>query len=142
MTLFACTLCEWLGCCHLSILTTSPFRNHPGIFQCGPASLTAIKEGDVNKDYDCPFVFAEVNADRVTWLYTSTGEKQRLHSETKSIGQFTSTKAVGSNARVDVTSNYKYAEGKAREAMMLAHPTVSWARFCKTTAKARVSMGA
>lgn len=65
-------------------------------------------------DFDSPFVFAEVNADRVTWTYnTTTGETKRLYSETKSIGQFTSTKAVGSYARQDVTSSYKYPEGNA-----------------------------
>ncbi|XP_048354860.1 protein-glutamine gamma-glutamyltransferase E-like isoform X1 [Sphaerodactylus townsendi] len=87
-----------------------------GLFQCGPASLVAIKEGDVDLRYDCPFVFAEVNADRVTWTYnTSTGVKKRLYTETKSIGQSTSTKAVGSYARVDVTDEYKYTEGSAKE---------------------------
>lgn len=67
--------------------------------------------------YDCPFVFGEVNADRVTWLYDPrTGEKKLIYSETKSIGQNTSTKAVGSYSRQDVTDNYKYPEGKANEA--------------------------
>nr|XP_016854344.1 PREDICTED: protein-glutamine gamma-glutamyltransferase E-like [Anolis carolinensis] len=87
-----------------------------GIFQCGPASLVAIKEGDVDLDYDCPFVYAETNADRVTWTYdTATGQKKKIYSETKSVGQFTSTKAVGSFARKDVTNDYKYPEGSTKE---------------------------
>ena len=35
--------------------------------QCGPASLVAIRRGDVGLNYDCPFVFAEVNADIMHW---------------------------------------------------------------------------
>ncbi|XP_066480853.1 protein-glutamine gamma-glutamyltransferase E-like [Tiliqua scincoides] len=98
------------------ILDATPQERSTGIFQCGPASLTAIKEGDVDLDYDCPFVYAEVNADQVTWMYnTTTEEKKQLYSETKSIGQFTSTKALGSYARQDVTNNYKYPEGSSEE---------------------------
>ncbi|XP_044277253.1 protein-glutamine gamma-glutamyltransferase E-like [Varanus komodoensis] len=98
------------------ILDATPQERSTGIFQCGPASQTAIKEGDVDLEHDSPFVFAEVNADRITWLYDSTtGEKKKVHSETKSIGQFISTKAVGSYARQDVTNNYKYEEGSAKE---------------------------
>lgn len=89
------------------------FLDTLGIFQCGPASLKAIKEGDVDLDFDSPFVFAEVNADRITWTYDiQTREAKPISSETKSIGQFTSTKAIGSYARVDVTNDYKYSEGK------------------------------
>nr|XP_056700937.1 protein-glutamine gamma-glutamyltransferase E-like [Euleptes europaea] len=98
------------------ILDATPQERSSGLFQCGPASLIAIKEGDVDLRYDSPFVFAEVNADRVTWTHNpSTGETKRLYTETKSVGQYTSTKAVGSYARVDVTSNYKYTEGSAKE---------------------------
>ncbi|XP_063003598.1 protein-glutamine gamma-glutamyltransferase E-like [Elgaria multicarinata webbii] len=98
------------------ILDSTPQERSTGIFQCGPASLTAIKEGDVDLEYDTPFVFAEVNADRRTWMHDpATGQKKIIYSETKSVGQFTSTKAVGSYARQDVTSDYKYAEGSEKE---------------------------
>ncbi|XP_054836216.1 protein-glutamine gamma-glutamyltransferase E-like [Eublepharis macularius] len=98
------------------ILDATPQERSTGLFQCGPASLTAIKEGDVDLKYDCPFVFAEVNADRVTWTYnTATGETKRVYTETKSVGRHTSTKTVGSYARLDVTNNYKYEEGTAKE---------------------------
>uniref|UniRef100_A0A8D0L2I7 protein-glutamine gamma-glutamyltransferase n=1 Tax=Sphenodon punctatus TaxID=8508 RepID=A0A8D0L2I7_SPHPU len=98
------------------ILDSTPQERSTGIFQCGPASLKAIKEGDVDLDYDGPFVFAEVNADRITWTYDSTnGEKKQVYAETKSIGQFTSTKALGSYTRLDVTNNYKYEEGSRKE---------------------------
>ncbi|XP_074867646.1 protein-glutamine gamma-glutamyltransferase E-like [Carettochelys insculpta] len=117
------------------ILDATPQERSAGIFQCGPASLKAIKEGDVDLDHDTPFVFAEVNADRITWRYdTTTRETKPIFSDTRSIGQFTSTKAVGSYARVDVTGDYKYAEGsekerqvfeKARRKLGTVHPFAS-----------------
>ncbi|KAJ7332323.1 hypothetical protein JRQ81_014503 [Phrynocephalus forsythii] len=98
------------------VLDATPQERSTGIFQCGPASLVAIKEGDVDLDYDCPFVYSEVNADRWTWTYdTRTGQKKKIYSETRTVGQFTSTKAVGSFARQDVTYSYKYPEGSAKE---------------------------
>lgn len=52
-----------------------PFATHIlGIFCCGPASLAAIKRGEVHMQYDTPFVFAEVNADRVNWELDDSAE--------------------------------------------------------------------
>uniref|UniRef100_A0A8C3XF74 protein-glutamine gamma-glutamyltransferase n=1 Tax=Cyanoderma ruficeps TaxID=181631 RepID=A0A8C3XF74_9PASS len=97
------------------VLDATPQEKSKGIYQCGPASTKAIKEGDVNLDYDSPFVFAAVNADCVTWIRYSKKRKERIHSDTRKIGKFISTKAVGSNSRVDVTDNYKYPEGSLKE---------------------------
>lgn len=101
-----------------TILTV--FLDASGIYRCGPASVTAVKEGDVDLKHDVPFVFAEVNADRVAWTYDSaTRNKKPLHTDTRSIGQSISTKAVGSYARVDVTNTYKYEEGKEKSCFWL-----------------------
>ncbi|XP_021565167.1 protein-glutamine gamma-glutamyltransferase E [Carlito syrichta] len=98
------------------VLDGTPQERSQGVFQCGPASVNGIREGDVNLDYDMPFIFAEVNADRITWLYDSNTGKQRQNSvDTRSIGRYISTKAVGSNSRVDVTEKYKYPEGSSQE---------------------------
>ncbi|KAK2520806.1 erythrocyte membrane protein band 4.2 [Columba guinea] len=75
----------------------------------------AIKEGDVNLDYDTLFVYTEVNADCNRWIVYSNGTKKRVYCDTEIIGRFISTKAVGSNSRVDVTYNYKYPEGSPEE---------------------------
>ena len=66
----------------------------------------------MNLDYDSSFVFAAVNADYVTWIHYSNKRKERIYSDTRKIGKFISTKAVGTNSRVDITANYKYPEGK------------------------------
>ena len=42
--------------------------------QCGPASLEAIRRGDVGLNYDCRFVFAEVNADAIDWIRDEESE--------------------------------------------------------------------
>lgn len=31
------------------------------VYCCGPASVKAIKEGDLTKKYDAPFIYAEVS---------------------------------------------------------------------------------
>lgn len=99
--------------------TSAPWP--PGVFQCGPASVIAIREGNVDWDFDMPFIFAEVNADRITWIYESNGALKKNSSDTHSVGKYISTKAVGSNSRVDVTEKYKYPEGR-RGLDGLRHP--------------------
>ncbi|XP_075427317.1 protein-glutamine gamma-glutamyltransferase 5-like [Ascaphus truei] len=97
-------------------LDATPQERSDGIYCCGPTSVKAIKEGDVHLKYDGPFVFAEVNADTVSWyVQAGTSEKKMFHKDTHSIGNNISTKAVGSETRVDITSNYKYEEGSKEE---------------------------
>lgn len=43
---------------------------------------------------------------------TARGLKKKMHSDTKTVGQNISTKAVGSNMRNDITDSYKHREGK------------------------------
>ena len=44
-----------------------------GLYQLGPAPLKAVKEGNVDMIYDTRFVFAEVNADTVSWKRDEAG---------------------------------------------------------------------
>ncbi|KAF6284473.1 hypothetical protein mRhiFer1_009236 [Rhinolophus ferrumequinum] len=98
------------------VLDATPQERSQGVFQCGPASVTAIREGDVNLDFDMPFIFAEVNADRITWIYDSHHGNQKQNSlDPHTIGKYISTKAVGSYSRMDVTEKYKYPEGSSQE---------------------------
>ncbi|XP_044515640.1 protein-glutamine gamma-glutamyltransferase E [Gracilinanus agilis] len=97
------------------VLDATPQERSQGVFQCGPASVVAVRQGDVNYDFDMPFVFAEVNADSITWMVNPDGSSRRNSTKTDSVGKFISTKAVGSNSRVDVTDKYKYPEGSKQE---------------------------
>ena len=45
-----------------------------GFFQVGPASLEAVRRGQVQLPYDVPFVLAEVNADLVRWQKDETAK--------------------------------------------------------------------
>ncbi|XP_058535535.1 protein-glutamine gamma-glutamyltransferase 6 [Ochotona princeps] len=97
------------------VLDATPQEESEGVFQCGPASVTAIREGDVHLAHDSPFVFAEVNADYITWLWHEDESRERVYSDTKKIGRCISTKAVGNDSRVDITGLYKYPEGSRKE---------------------------
>uniref|UniRef100_T1J2C6 protein-glutamine gamma-glutamyltransferase n=1 Tax=Strigamia maritima TaxID=126957 RepID=T1J2C6_STRMM len=96
-----------------------------GVFQTGPASVTAVRKGEVGLPYDTAFVFAEVNADKVTWLSRSIDEPlEVLNIEPNTIGQFISTKkpgqVLGGNAdRRDVTHRYKAREMSLEERMTI-----------------------
>ncbi|XP_076009559.1 protein-glutamine gamma-glutamyltransferase K-like isoform X2 [Genypterus blacodes] len=94
---------------------STPQETSQGTFRCGPASLTAIRNGLVYNKYDCQFVFAEVNSDRVFWVRTEDGTFTPFHSEKNTVGHAISTKAVGSEERFDVTHLYKHPEGSEEE---------------------------
>ncbi len=82
-----------------------------GVYRCGPISVRAIKEGELSHRYDAPFVFAEVNADVITYMKKKDGSTSKVTS-TMLVGQKISTKRVGSDAREDITHLYKYPEGR------------------------------
>ncbi|KAM4617748.1 protein-glutamine gamma-glutamyltransferase 5-like isoform 2-T2 [Discoglossus pictus] len=98
------------------VLDATPQELSNEIFCCGPASVKAIKEGEVHLNYDAPFVFAEVNADVISWVvYPDSSRKERTYSDTRHVGRNISTKSVGKNVRLDITNNYKYKEGSDKE---------------------------
>ncbi|XP_072370768.1 protein-glutamine gamma-glutamyltransferase 2-like [Scyliorhinus torazame] len=96
-------------------LDPTPQEKSEGVYCCGPAPVKAIKEGETDICYDVPFIFAEVNADCETWVYSEKGKKMKVDSDTRHVGQKISTKCVGSDDREDITNNYKYPEGSKEE---------------------------
>ncbi|XP_072917692.1 protein-glutamine gamma-glutamyltransferase 2-like [Hemitrygon akajei] len=97
------------------VLDPTPQERSDGIYCCGPSSLKAIKNGDVDMKFDTPFVFAEVNADVVSWLVYDDSTRKQIGVNSNLVGQYISTKAVGRDEREDVTHNYKYPEGSEEE---------------------------
>ncbi|KAM9386374.1 protein-glutamine gamma-glutamyltransferase K-like [Pholidichthys leucotaenia] len=93
----------------------TPQETSQGIFRCGPASLTAILYGQVFLKHDTPFVFAEVNSDKIYWQKNNDGTFSQIFSEKKIVGHKISTKAVGSDERHDITHLYKHPEGSEEE---------------------------
>ena len=82
------------------------------MFTCGPASVKAIRQGELFYGYDTKFMFAEVHGDRVHWTLDQEGNMSPIAQEDKLIGKCISTKAVSTISREDLTNNYKYPEGK------------------------------
>ncbi|KAM4609902.1 protein-glutamine gamma-glutamyltransferase 2-like [Polymixia lowei] len=93
----------------------TPQEKSDGIYCCGPIPLRAIKEGELTKKYDAPFVYAEVNADEVDLVKLASGDFVKISGSSKSIGCYISTKAVGVDQRHDITHQYKYPEGSPEE---------------------------
>nr|XP_020476856.1 protein-glutamine gamma-glutamyltransferase 2-like isoform X2 [Monopterus albus] len=97
------------------VLDPTPQEKSDGAYCCGPAPVKAILNGDTKVKYDVPFVFAEVNADRIDWLIKADGSKVNIFIDAVSVGQNISTKSVGSNKRMNITDTYKYREGSEEE---------------------------
>ncbi|XP_062572335.1 annulin-like [Saccostrea cucullata] len=105
------------------IIDATPQEESSGFNQCGPASLKAIKEGRCELLYDTPFVFAEVNADKVVWARGEGGKWSIISLDPAAIGKNISTKVPdglplrgrGSRIREDITNDYKYPDASARE---------------------------
>ncbi|NXC78828.1 TGM1 glutamyltransferase, partial [Anhinga anhinga] len=81
-----------------------------GLFCCGPCSVTAVKNGEVFLKYDTPFVFSEVNSDKVYWQRQPNGAFEVVHVEEGAIGRRISTLGVPPGARTDITYQYKHPE--------------------------------
>ncbi|XP_043667444.1 annulin isoform X1 [Vespula pensylvanica] len=85
-------------------------------YRCGPASVAAVKNGEVLRPYDNAFLFAEVNADKIFWRYNGPTQPLKLiRKDIYGIGQLISTKAVGRWIREDITHTYKYPEKSDEE---------------------------
>lgn len=73
----------------------------------------------------------QVNSDKIYWQRNLDGTFSQIHSEKKAVGHCISTKAVGSDERVDITHLYKYPEGEKHTRQTL----ISVSRFACTHLK-------
>ncbi|XP_029422719.1 protein-glutamine gamma-glutamyltransferase K isoform X2 [Nannospalax galili] len=97
------------------VVDATPQETSSGIFCCGPCSVESIKNGLVYMKYDTPFIFAEVNSDKVYWQRQDDGSFKIVYVEEKAIGTLIVTKAVSSNMREEITHIYKHPEGSEAE---------------------------
>uniref|UniRef100_A0A8C7FXF9 Protein-glutamine gamma-glutamyltransferase K n=1 Tax=Oncorhynchus kisutch TaxID=8019 RepID=A0A8C7FXF9_ONCKI len=97
------------------VVDSTPQETSQGTYRCGPASVNAIRNGQVFLKHDSPFVFAEVNSDKIYWQRNLDGTFTQIHSEKNAVGHCISTKAVGSDERNDITDLYKHPEGTVEE---------------------------
>ncbi|XP_051518862.1 protein-glutamine gamma-glutamyltransferase K [Myxocyprinus asiaticus] len=97
------------------VVDATPQETSQGFYRCGPTSVAAVRSGQVFLKYETPFVFAEVNSDIVFWQRTACGTFTVVHVDKNAVGHCISTKAVGSDKRVDITHHYKHPEGSEEE---------------------------
>uniref|UniRef100_A0A3B4UUT8 protein-glutamine gamma-glutamyltransferase n=1 Tax=Seriola dumerili TaxID=41447 RepID=A0A3B4UUT8_SERDU len=102
------------------VVDATPQETSDGHFRCGPASVSAIKEGLLCHPFDCGFVFAEVNSDVVFLKRDRYGTLTPFRVDKTHIGQAIYTKAVGSPAPMDITYTYKYPEGSGDDSRTMA----------------------
>ncbi|XP_011689029.1 PREDICTED: annulin-like [Wasmannia auropunctata] len=99
-------------------------------YRCGPASVAAVKNGELLRPYDNAFVFAQVNADKVYWRWPLDkvynpkyyGPQQPLKLIGKDkfcIGRLICTKAVDRWVMEDITHTYKYPEESDEECAVM-----------------------
>ncbi|KAK2885303.1 hypothetical protein Q8A67_016140 [Cirrhinus molitorella] len=102
------------------VVDSTPQLTSQDNLRCCPISVTAIRRGQVQ--HDAPLLFAGVNSDKVYWQRKENENFAVIHVEKNAVGHSISTKAVGSDQRVDITHLYKHPEGsdKARIAVETA----------------------
>ena len=87
----------------------------------GPGNVASAKIGGVNMPYDLPFLYSEVNADVITWVFDRNfGRWRKFSVITDGIGTLIVTKRKGTGSRIDftpddVTLTYKFREGSSEE---------------------------
>ncbi|XP_051947275.1 protein-glutamine gamma-glutamyltransferase K-like isoform X2 [Xyrauchen texanus] len=92
------------------VVDSTPQETSQGFNRCGPTSVAAIRSGQVFLKHDVPFVFAEVNNNKVYWQRRCDGTFGVVHVEKNAVGHCISTKAVGSDKRFDITHLYKHPQ--------------------------------
>ncbi|XP_013382446.1 hemocyte protein-glutamine gamma-glutamyltransferase isoform X2 [Lingula anatina] len=96
-------------------IDATPQELSDGVFCAGPCSLNAIKAGQVYLPYDGPFIFAEVNGDKVIYQQQvdTSWAVQKIYKEL--VGYKVCTKKVLSPDMEDITPLYKFSEGTDEE---------------------------
>eukprot|EP00057_Strongylocentrotus_purpuratus_P025558 XP_011680032.1 PREDICTED: protein-glutamine gamma-glutamyltransferase 4-like [Strongylocentrotus purpuratus] len=133
------------------VVDATPQESSEGVFQCGPAPVTAIKQGLTYINYDTKFAFAEVNADRINWVATKKDrgppDMKTVSINTNAVGKYISTKKLPLvpggyisrwNARNDITLEYKYAEA-VRTHNLSGHTTSGSVLYVQETSQQTVS---
>ncbi|XP_069698764.1 hemocyte protein-glutamine gamma-glutamyltransferase-like isoform X2 [Periplaneta americana] len=105
------------------IIDATPQEASDAVYRCGPASLEAVRRGEVGFSYDTPFVFAEVNADVCHFKEDESSEWgfSRLSINQYHVGRKIVTKRHdkddddGDSDMEDITDKYKNPEGSQAE---------------------------
>ncbi|XP_065163119.1 hemocyte protein-glutamine gamma-glutamyltransferase-like [Atheta coriaria] len=105
------------------VIDSTPQEQSDGMFRCGPASVEAVRRGEVGYLYDTPFVFSEVNADICNFQEDETSDWgfSRMSINQYHVGRKIVTKTPnedddeGDSDLMDLTRTFKNAEGTEAE---------------------------
>ncbi|XP_043498995.1 hemocyte protein-glutamine gamma-glutamyltransferase-like [Polistes fuscatus] len=108
-------------------IDATPQEPSDNFYQCGPASVEAVRQGAVGYNYDVTFILASVNADLMRWKEDPESELgySKIDCNKYHIGRMILTKAPwifdpnGDKDREDITSLYKAKEGTEAERLTL-----------------------
>ncbi|XP_028330126.1 coagulation factor XIII A chain [Gouania willdenowi] len=101
------------------VVDATPQETSDGMYRCGPASVQAIKHGQICFPFDAPFVFAEVNSDVVFYSRRTDGSMEPVKVNRTHVGRMVLTKSTGEMSRRDITDQYKFPEGSPEERTVL-----------------------
>lgn len=101
------------------VVDATPQETSDGMYRCGPASVQAIKHGQICFPFDAGFVFAEVNSDVVFYSRSKDGSMEPVKVNRTHVGRMVLTKAAGDVTRRDITDQYKFSEGSTEERTVL-----------------------
>uniref|UniRef100_A0A8C6UPQ3 protein-glutamine gamma-glutamyltransferase n=1 Tax=Neogobius melanostomus TaxID=47308 RepID=A0A8C6UPQ3_9GOBI len=101
------------------VVDSTPQETSDGMYRCGPASVNAIKHGQMCYPYDAPFVFAEVNSDVVFYMRGKEGTMEPVKVNRSHVGRAVYTKTPGELTRKDITDQYKFPEDSTEERTVL-----------------------
>lgn len=101
------------------VVDATPQETSDGMYRCGPASVNAIKHGQMCYPYDAPFVFAEVNSDVVFYMRGKDGTMEPVKVNRSHVGRAIYTKTPGELTRRDITDQYKFPEESTEERTVL-----------------------
>ena len=98
---------------HLPYLTKLVWLCVAGMFRCGPASVKAVQDKQLNAAFDVPFVYAEMNAEVHTFIM-SNHQSFQVDTDSDRVGALICTKSLGTSLPQDITASYKAQEGDIR----------------------------
>ncbi|XP_029310415.1 coagulation factor XIII A chain isoform X1 [Cottoperca gobio] len=101
------------------VVDATPQETSDGMYRCGPASVQAIKHGQICFPFDAAFVFAEVNSDVVFFSRSKEGTMEPVKVNRTHVGRMVLTKTPGDVTRREITDQYKFAEGSTEERTVL-----------------------
>ncbi|XP_057672514.1 hemocyte protein-glutamine gamma-glutamyltransferase-like [Diorhabda carinulata] len=105
------------------VIDATPQEVSGTVMRCGPASIVAVKKGEIGFLYDTPFVFSEVNADVVHFQENDESDWgfSRISINQYHVGRMILTKRLGpiddngDNDYTDITDLFKNKEGSEAE---------------------------